>query len=94
MPPPRPITKSRKRGREQRWPQTQQEQQLLSRRRRRPIALGLAAVFLGIAEGQYTSGGGVSVSCECSFCEGSSDDGTVIVFDNPSTGDRVSEKRR
>lgn len=62
-------------------------------RRRRPIALGLAAALLGIgAEGQYTDGGAVSVSCtDCSFCEGSSDDGAVMVFDNPSTGDRVSE---
>lgn len=83
MPPPRPVTKSRKRRREQRWPE--------AAGRRRPSVLGLAAAFFGLAEGQYTSGGGVSVSCtDCSFCEGSSDDGAVMVFDNPSTGDRVS----
>eukprot|EP00752_Nemacystus_decipiens_P004637 g4231.t1 len=85
------ATKSRKRRREQRWPQMRQEQQL-SWRRRRPMALGLAAAFLGMqAEGQYTGGGEVEVSCtDCSFCEGSSDDGAVMVFDNPSTGGRVA----
>ena len=85
LPGPPAVTKSRKRGREQRWPEA-------AAGNRRPIALGLAVALLGLqAKGQYTSGGEVSVGCtDCSFCEGSSDDGTVMVFDNPSTGGRVS----
>ncbi|CAM9970203.1 unnamed protein product, partial [Hapterophycus canaliculatus] len=38
---------------------------------------------------QWTDGGAVALSCGLCDCSGSSDDGTLVVFDNPSTGDRV-----
>lgn len=50
--------------------------------------------MLRASSGQYINGGSVSVSCNDCACEGSSDDGDVLVFDNPSTGQRVSEERR
>lgn len=60
---------------------------------RRRLALALAGL-LRASSGQYINGGSVSVSCNDCACEGSSDDGDVLVFDNPSTGQRVSEERR
>lgn len=50
------------------------------------ILLGAAAV-----DGQFIDGGVVNVACGKCMCEGITDDGAVIVFDNPSTGNRVSD---
>lgn len=36
------------------------------------------------------AGGLVSLTCDVCECQGSSDDGTITVFDIPSSGDRVS----
>lgn len=38
----------------------------------------------------FVDGGEVAVECTSCNCKGDSDDGTVIVFDNPSSGSRVS----
>ncbi|CAM9229043.1 unnamed protein product, partial [Pylaiella littoralis] len=64
-------------------------------RRRARIGLwGLAAVVLGAAVRRvecqsYVNGGEVAVDCNSCDCQGDSDDGSVVVFDNPSSGSRV-----
>lgn len=68
-------------------------------RRRARIGLwGLAAVVLGAAVRRvecqsYVNGGEVAVDCNSCDCQGDSDDGSVVVFDNPSSGSRVSRTR-
>lgn len=42
-------------------------------------------------EAQFVDGGAVAMSCDECACEGSSDDGTIAVLDNPSSGARVRE---
>lgn len=40
---------------------------------------------------QFVDGGPVALTCDTCECTGSSDqDNSIVVFDNPSTGDRVS----
>ena len=54
------------------------------------VVIGLAAAAsLGRTRAQYVDGGSVSMDCEVCYCDGSTDDGTVEVFDNPSSGQRV-----
>lgn len=57
------------------------------------IALGLAALLTAgaEAESQFIYAGEVFVNCTSCSCEGTSDAGPVLVLDNPSTGNRVSE---
>lgn len=38
----------------------------------------------------FVDGGEVAVECSSCNCKGDSEDGSVVVFDNPSTGSRVS----
>lgn len=40
---------------------------------------------------QFVDGGAVALTCGACQCTGTSDDGSIVVFDNLSTGDRVSE---
>eukprot|EP00903_Cladosiphon_okamuranus_P014284 g13267.t1 len=50
------------------------------------------ATLLGAAaavRGQYIYGGEVPVTCTDCICEGTTDEGDVTVFDNPSTANRV-----
>lgn len=69
-----------------------------TRRGGRGISFAVMAAAAGFALGagtggvdaQWTDGGAVAMSCGLCECSGSSDDGTLYVFDNPSTGDRVS----
>lgn len=82
-----PIAKNRKRGRD---PRHRGSVQMLHRRGRR-LALAMVGL-LRAAEGQYINGGTVSVSCGDCSCDGTSEDGDVLVFDNPSSGTRVSER--
>lgn len=42
-----------------------------------------------VATAQLTNGGAVSMDCSDCDCSGTSDDGTISVFDNPSSGERV-----
>lgn len=56
----------------------------------------IAAGFLlwtGGASAQFTDGGDISMSCGDCDCSGSSDAGTVTVFENPSSGGKVRRKR-
>lgn len=43
------------------------------------------------ARAQFVDGGAISMDCEDCGCTGSSDDGSIDVFNNPSTGGRVSD---
>lgn len=61
--------------------------------------LGIAGLMLlgggwrrlgGVSAQEYIDGGKVSMDCEICSCEGSSDDIDIVVFDNPSSGKRVS----
>lgn len=45
----------------------------------------------GGVNAQFFDGGPVSMVCGACTCEGSSDDGSITVFDNPSSGERVRE---
>ncbi|CAM9421106.1 unnamed protein product [Ascophyllum nodosum] len=55
------------------------------------VVIGLAAAAsLGRTRAQYVDGGSVSMDCEVCYCDGSTDDGTVEVFDNPSSGQRMA----
>lgn len=59
---------------------------------RRRSFLGLAT-FLGAAavDSQFISGGIVNMTCGMCACEGNTNAGDqVLVYDNPSTGNRVS----
>lgn len=57
--------------------------------------LGITGLWGGIGAGvtvanaQLTDGGEVLMSCGDCDCSGTSDDGTISVFDNPSSGERV-----
>lgn len=59
--------------------------------RRRPF-LGIATLLGAAAvDGQLIDGGAVSMTCfDPCACDGTTDDGQIRVFDNPSTGSRVS----
>lgn len=61
-----------------------------------PFASCIVAMLFvsGGVRAQYTNGGEVSMSCGDCECTGSSDDGEVEVFDNPSSGERVSKKSK
>lgn len=50
--------------------------------------------WAGAVTAQLVDGGAVTMDCGECDCTGSSDDGTIVVFDNPSSGDRVSLSRR
>ncbi|CAM9521637.1 unnamed protein product, partial [Scytosiphon promiscuus] len=63
---------------------------------RRSISFAvMAAASIALAPGnkcvdaQWTDGGAVALTCDLCDCSGSSDDGTIVVFDNPSSGDRI-----
>ena len=56
------------------------------------ILAGLAGCGTGGANAQFIDGGAIIMDCGVCSCDGSSDDGTIEVFDNPSSGERVSEK--
>lgn len=43
----------------------------------------------GGVNAQYINGGAVAMTCGICACQGSSDDGTIAVFDSPSLGERV-----
>ncbi|CAM9228968.1 unnamed protein product [Pylaiella littoralis] len=81
--------------------QQQQQQQQLSRPRRRSWRRKLCdGVIFGMygllvtggrsrVSAQFVDGGAVVLTCGNCECTGSSDDGSVAVFDNPSTEDRI-----
>lgn len=43
-------------------------------------------------DAQFVDGGDLALTCGACECTGTSDVGSIVVFDNPSTGDRVSER--
>lgn len=55
----------------------------------------VAGLVLGVgkvaAQG-LVNGGSVALTCDICECQGTSDDGTITVFDNPSSGERVRER--
>lgn len=55
------------------------------------MVAGLAGRWGTGANAQFTDGGAVAMDCGVCFCEGSSADGTIEVFDNPSSGERVRQ---
>ena len=55
------------------------------------MVAGLAGRWGTGANAQFTDGGAVTMDCGVCFCEGSSADGTIEVFDNPSSGERVRQ---
>lgn len=60
------------------------------------FALVIAGLLGGTREvlgAEYVDAGDVSMDCNDCECTGSSDDGTITVFDNPSSGKRVSARR-
>ena len=50
-------------------------------------------LWTGGVRGQFADGGDIKMSCGDCDCSGSSDAGTVTVFENPSSGGKVREKR-
>ena len=63
-----------------------------SRKNVASLALAIAGLLNGTQEvlgAEYVDGGEVSMSCDNCGCTGSSDDGDITVFDNPSSGERV-----
>lgn len=58
------------------------------------MVAGLAGGWgTGGANAQFIDGGAVAMDCGVCSCQGSSDDGTIEVFDNPSSGERVSVRQ-
>lgn len=55
----------------------------------------IAGLFLrwGAVDAQYDYVGEVAMDCGDCNCDGTSDDGTILVMDNPSSGARVSRER-
>lgn len=51
--------------------------------------LGGFGAGVTVANAQLTNGGAVVMDCGSCHCSGTSDDGTISVFDNPSSGERV-----
>lgn len=56
------------------------------------VAAGWALGGFGqVAAQDLVNGGSVALTCGVCECTGTSDDGTITVFDAPSSGDRVRE---
>ncbi|CAM9907242.1 unnamed protein product, partial [Ectocarpus sp. 8 AP-2014] len=46
---------------------------------------GWGGLLLAVAGQEYIDGGDVSMACDDCDCRGSSDSGTIVVFENPAT---------
>lgn len=55
------------------------------------VCFQLLLLLAPTVSGQYTDGGVVELDCTSCSCEGSAGDSEVLVFDNPSSGQRVRE---
>lgn len=60
---------------------------------RRAVWLLLLPLVLGVTAQDLVNGGEVALACEVCECLGTSDDGTITVFQNPSSGDPVSKRQ-
>ncbi|CAM9229122.1 unnamed protein product [Pylaiella littoralis] len=56
----------------------------------RLLLLLLGSTAAGVVSGQYKDGGEVQMTCGDCECTGSSDSGSISVFENPSTGEKVA----
>lgn len=53
----------------------------------------LLMLWTGGSSGQFTDGGDIAMACGECDCSGTSDAGSVIVFEDPSSGGKVREQR-
>lgn len=53
------------------------------------LLLLLGSTAVGVVSGQLADGGEVKMTCDNCECTGSSDAGSISVFENPSTGGKV-----